>query len=115
MTRMRRVDRGADRFIADARKDARRHFQHGRPDAKRCRRRRNLETNQPAADDEQMTAAAKSIAERKRVRFRAEVVDVRHSDWQVRNFTRRRTGGEDKSVVRQTTAVRKYDSAGGAI
>ncbi len=115
MARVCRVHHGSRLLVADACENSRRHFEHRRLHAQHGGRRCDLEADQPPADDQEIAAASKRRPQRAGIRLRPQVVHARHSERELRNLPRRRSGRDDQRVVMQPPAIVQHDRAIGAV
>ena len=105
MPRMCRMNSRRRLLVADARENAGRDLDDGCHDAQRGRGGRHFEADESSADHEEIAAGPEGRFERPRVRFRAQVMHARHSDWKMRHLLRSRTGGDHQRVVVQSLLI----------
>ena len=91
-------------FIAHARKNARRHFQHRHLDPKLRGRGRRFKPDEFGADYDQVTACAQRRGQGARVGFGAQIMHPRHAERQHRQFAYHASGREHQCVVAETPA-----------
>ena len=112
---VRLVNGAADLLVAHTRENAGRDFQHRHLHAQHRAGRGDLQTDQSAADDEQVATTGKRRLQHAGIGFGTEVIRAGRADWKLRDLARRRAGRNHERLVRQASAVGEHDNVPGPI